>query len=407
MAGTLFVAVLPGALWGAYELIRWSVPTEPPKGLEDAQKEKLKSLSQSLSEGTSKPIESLQDPLPPGSPVFDDDSAMAQTMKSIKVSDVYLPKPVIVLDVDMCIKDVLELLGNKKISSAPVIDSAGVGDNKIIGFVDVLDLAGYMLNILREKGVGADAEALFKSQTLRHVCDETTNIYSSLKWVGIYEEDHLYHLMQVFGRGVHRVPVFRRVFDKAADKEIDQICGVISQSTVIDYLYKHRETVLGEVADKPISELKNMIIPRPYIYSVHPEYPAWNAFENLYRARMSAAAIVSDDDILLGNISTSHLKGVRLSNFSTLADTVQQVVETLSPEKKMNALAAHFDTPLHYILYHLKATHMHRCWVVEHCSDEAKKLRVVHVGRAEKTKLLGLITLTDICKVLVGSDTAF
>jgi len=72
MAGTLFVAVLPGALWGAYELIRWSVPTEPPKGLEDAQKEKLKSLSQSLSEGTSKPIESLQDPLPPGSPVFDE-----------------------------------------------------------------------------------------------------------------------------------------------------------------------------------------------------------------------------------------------------------------------------------------------------------------------------------------------
>jgi CBS domain-containing protein len=122
---------------------------------------------------------------------------------------------------------------------------------------------------------------------------------------------------------------------------------------------------------------------------------------------MSAAAVVSEEeDFLLGNLSASHLKGVRLDNFSQLGGTVREVIETMSTEKKMTALAAHLDTPLHYVLYHLKASHMHRCWVVEHCTDESKKLRVVHIGRAQKTKLIGLITLTDICKTLVGVDTS-
>jgi hypothetical protein len=99
--------------------------------------------------------------------------------------------------------------------------------------------------------------------------------------VGIYEEDHLYHLMKIFGRGVHRVPVFRRVFDKNAGAEIDQICGVISQSNVIEYLYKNGKEVLGDFADRSISEIKGLIVPRPYIYSVHEDYPAWNAFKNV------------------------------------------------------------------------------------------------------------------------------
>jgi hypothetical protein len=70
-----------------------------------------------------------------------------------------------------------QLLGTKNISSAPVIDCAA--ENKIVGFVDVLDLAGYMLDIMREKGVGHAAEDLFKHQTLREVCKGN----ESGKWV--------------------------------------------------------------------------------------------------------------------------------------------------------------------------------------------------------------------------------
>ena len=156
---------------------------------------------------------------------------------------------VMTVPADEGIEKAVYLMAEHKLTSLPVIDTKD--KNKCLGMVDTLDVATYVLSVapdatqlkeneLKSLEIAGRAMAL---EAVRNIL----NASGRDPYIPIIENEASTFVINLFSRGLHRVPIIDRT---------EQVTGTLSQTNILQRL--HEEFTFGnlkDVADKTIKQL--------------------------------------------------------------------------------------------------------------------------------------------------------
>lgn len=287
------------------------------------------------------------------------------------------PVDVISTTTDASLSSVLKTLRDNKILSLPVKNE----DKEYVGFIDVLDV---LTNILLAYSEGEDTTSMQWSGWCSNV-DElakrgeefgTTKVGSVMnashadRWCPI-EDGTLYQLVEIFAKGVHRVPVIN---------DSGHVKSIVTQSDFVKILNKQmkEELLLEEVGSKTLFEL-GLDRAGSGVVTMSNKAQAILAFWSMYFSRVMAVAVVDENGRLVGNVSASDIRGLGSEEkpFSSLV----QAISTFSPSPL--PITCTLSSTLYSVISLLADHRIHRVWVVD-----------------DAGKPIGVVSLTDVLKVL-------
>ncbi|KAL6067955.1 CBS domain containing protein [Balamuthia mandrillaris] len=286
-------------------------------------------------------------------------------------------KPLIVLQATTTLETALSTLAENNILSAPVVESKEKPD--FLGFVDVLDVTGYVVRSWRHNPDRFD-DADFVKQNLfqEHirkvlnfsrvddavVIDEASSVADAIRVFTDPEKYHHHH------RGsVHRIALM--------NAETKAITNIVSQSDII--AFAHRNSDLLPNANKTLEELRVMHAN----ILVRVDSPFIDALEILYMNRVSGICLVDQESRVSGNLSASDLRSITPDSFKFfLGSTLQFLVK--GTKSKLGApVSCQRNTALKDALALLVENHVHRIFVVD---------------RNDHTQ--GVVTLSDLLPLM-------
>eukprot|EP00005_Dracoamoeba_jomungandri_P000853 CAMPEP_0174252410 /NCGR_PEP_ID=MMETSP0439-20130205/1891_1 /TAXON_ID=0 /ORGANISM="Stereomyxa ramosa, Strain Chinc5" /LENGTH=217 /DNA_ID=CAMNT_0015332937 /DNA_START=19 /DNA_END=673 /DNA_ORIENTATION=+ len=138
------------------------------------------------------------------------------------------------------VSEALKVMTKHKILSMPVWDERR---ECFCGMVDMQDLVCYFIACLNECDGDVDASApTFDDSTISHAMNKSQmDVFSPIE-----EDVALYHVIEIFTRNVHRLPVL----DSSGE-----LTNIISQSNVIQFLSKNIDS-FGPFKDQSVKALK-------------------------------------------------------------------------------------------------------------------------------------------------------
>eukprot|EP01126_Amoeba_proteus_P031262 TRINITY_DN3071_c0_g1_i4.p1 TRINITY_DN3071_c0_g1~~TRINITY_DN3071_c0_g1_i4.p1 ORF type:complete len:328 (+),score=35.79 TRINITY_DN3071_c0_g1_i4:128-1111(+) len=292
------------------------------------------------------------------------------------------PQRIVEVTTTQTLREVLQVLSTNKILSVPVRDEL---DREYVGFIDVLDVVTKVLLTYSE---GEDVVQMQWSawcqdiDTLTHRGEDfgntlainVLNLSKSDKWCPV-DNGTLFQLVEVFAQGIHRVPIL---------SPHGAITSIISQSDVLSVLHKLRreEKLFSELENKTLIQLGIGKAESVVTMSINAQ--AIHAFWCLYFNKVSAVAIVDPQGRLLGNISASDIRGIGgARRFSTLLLPIGEFCQLEGPDFVRPAIHCTQNSTLGFVIEKLVSNRIHRIWVVE------------------DKKPIGLVSLTDVMKLLV------
>jgi len=205
---------------------------------------------------------------------------------------------VVVTDVTT-VQQTLRILSEANVLSAPVVNDR---TKEFLGFVDMLDIAGWVLAYWKEKSSSYES-GHFPTREFFHtpICS-VLNFSSVNPEVVIDKDKSIAQLIDlVCNTLTHRVAVL--------DKETSCIVNVLSQSDIVAFSHANLDA-LGSKAQLAINNLN----PKHPIF-VRIDTAFIDALELLYANRISGLALVDEDYHLCGNLSASDLRGLAPFSF--------------------------------------------------------------------------------------------
>lgn len=224
-------------------------------------------------------------------------------------------RQLILLDHDQSLGAALEILQNENILSAPVVNREL--DGRFLGFMDVLDVAGYMLAMWRKLSANYEdryfpGRELLESSKIKDVMNFSKMDYP----VFVGEEETLEDLIKAFldpacHHRLHRVAVVNK----------SGISNVLSQSDIIGFITSHLQLLPQNLLNSTVSE-QGYLVRTPLMVRI--DCPFIDALETLYKNRISGIALIDEQFKFCGNFSASDLRGISPDSFhfftrSTLA----------------------------------------------------------------------------------------
>ncbi|CEI95756.1 hypothetical protein RMCBS344292_09934 [Rhizopus microsporus] len=290
-----------------------------------------------------------------------------QDWREIKVSTLVKDQKVIEISSKISIEEACQVLFENNISSAPIKH-----EGNYIGVFDYGDVIAYILLVLQPR----DKEK--EGYSIQDIMNKA--LKGEKVSVGLVSDSTLSTAIEIFALGTRRVCVV---------KPDGGIQGILSQSTVIQYLYEHTKQFpeLGECMNKTIHQLN---LGKEPVISVPANATVLNALMIMSQHGVSSLAVVSSDKII-GNISMTDVKHVMKSyRHGLLWKTCFQFVSYIKLEQgiiegqdRLPVFDVRPDTHLGFAIAKLLATKAHRVWVTD-----------------EKQQLLGVVSLTDVFRIL-------
>ncbi|KAJ3032837.1 cell separation during budding [Rhizophlyctis rosea] len=290
----------------------------------------------------------------------------------------------VIIPGEIPVESACELLVKNGISSAPVWDN----EKKVfVGMFDFRDVVQYVLLGLG-KG-GKPDEASFEVQEIVRKAQAREAIPTKLAadlshknpFYSVMEATPILQLIEIFGKGVHRVAV----------TDGDNMKGIISQSTVMQFLWARMERYpdLIDSMGKTLNELglgsKNLI-------TADGNRIVLDALKLMSENDVSSVGILGPDGSIVANLSMSDIKwAMKSSRFGLLWETCIHFISFIDQEQGMLAgkdKQPVFDvldnSTLGYAVGKMVATKAHRVWVVERAR-----------GRP-----MSVVSLTDVYRIL-------
>jgi len=277
-------------------------------------------------------------------------------------------KPLITLSLTSTIRQSLQVLSENNILSAPVVTQEG----GIIGFVDVLDICGYVLQYWSQHVPKWNSKhfpsADFFNTHIGNVLNFShvdtpfvVTASTSLKTVVDGLKLHKHHR-------VHRIAV----------ENNGVIVNVFSQSDIVTFL--HANIALFPYADVEVSHLK--IKRHPIL--VRLDTPMIDALRLLYDNRVSGIALVDENYHLDGNFSASDIRGILPFAFEVFDRSVLHYLSRgTKTSPHIGLISCQEQAPLRVVVGMMVNEHVHRVWVVD-----------------EGNHTVGVITMTDIISLM-------
>ncbi|KAH8552800.1 hypothetical protein BGW37DRAFT_423513 [Umbelopsis sp. PMI_123] len=303
---------------------------------------------------------------------------------------------VITIDGSLPIEEACEILIDKNISSAPVYDSTPPTASPIdhprsyIGMFDYADLISYILIVLRKELPPEDESTIEIKQLVKKATggeQVPVKLASDLSrknpFCSILPEATLLSVLDEFACGTHRVAVTSPRGD---------IMGILSQSRVIEYLYRNimHFPELHRFASKSLRQLQ---LGKAPVISVESNTTVLDALSLMNKHGVSSLAVIGPTNSLVGNISLTDVKYIIKNQQKLLWSTCFNFINNIrfsqgviDGQDRHPVFDVRLDTTLLMTMGKLVATKAHRLWV----TDEADSV-------------IGLVSLTDLLRAILRS----
>ncbi|CAO3693459.1 unnamed protein product [Umbelopsis ramanniana] len=301
---------------------------------------------------------------------------------------------VITIDGSLPIEEACETLLNNNISSAPVYDSTPPTSTAIdhprsyIGMFDYGDLISYILIVLRKEFPPEDESTLEIKELIKMAMggkQVPVKLASDLSrknpFCSVLPEATLISVLDEFSCGTHRV---------AVTLPNGEIMGILSQSRVIEYLYRNitHFPELHRVASKSLRQLHLGEAP---VISVDSDSIVLDALSLMNKHGVSSLAVIGPTNSLVGNISLTDVKHIIKNQQKLLWNSCFHFINNirvsqgvLDGQDRHPVFDVKLDTTLLMTMGKLVATKAHRLWV----TDEADAV-------------IGLVSLTDLLRAIL------
>jgi len=202
----------------------------------------------------------------------------------------------VIVKEDQSVAVVLELLWKNNISSAPVVSK----NNEWIGMIDTLDLVAFC-----DTKLGRIPDMVW--DVFRQMDEFTTcevknllNLSGRNQWIPVSNDKTILDLMHFFTlKDIHRFPI--------VDQKGNCI-GIVTQTDVVEYLWKNKE-LFPEKMKQKVGEWKK----DSKVSTILMNDLVIDAFQKMWKDEVSGLAVVSGNNILVGNISAKDLTHIDLS----------------------------------------------------------------------------------------------
>jgi CBS domain-containing protein len=272
----------------------------------------------------------------------------------------------VVLTGDSPISEALKKMARYNISSVPVIKSKK--DTTILGFVDTLDMLAQLVKLTGTQGQ-KDPQKLkegtqhFKNTKLEEIVDKSGRSPFHV----LHGDTSLSDAVEQYLKGVHRIAI--------TDDDGDLV-GVVSQWTIANYL-----ATVSTDEKEWISSLREPVGKLKYtknVVTVSNKEATIDAFWKMHHQKLYSIAVVDDKGTLIGNLSTTDLKGFQLF-YENFSDLLKPVGEFLNEIRRKQGRKENFvvsftdDTPVMDLVTKMNDEIIHRVYIVD---KESKPIRV-------------------------------
>lgn len=273
------------------------------------------------------------------------------------VGDVVSDREIIAVHTDDTVTQVIRALGENGIFSAPVVRKDGLA----AGFVDWLDILGYLVDVVSEtkqsrvtpasRSVTTDDFSMLMERAnefaLRTVASKhLSNKSKTDPWRSVKVDDPLSRALAVLAR-YHHVAVERE----------GKLVNICSQMDLLRWLHNDPQR-MGASGRKT---LQGLHLHRKKVVCVRSNDITVDAYYAMFRAHVSGAGIVDEEGKLVGCLSSSDLK--QIAEAYDFTQLLKPVKEFLGDEATDPIVLHSFDT-LADAVAKLVTNHVHRVFIV-------------------------------------------
>eukprot|EP01024_Parvocaulis_polyphysoides_P068203 TRINITY_DN8278_c0_g2_i1.p1 TRINITY_DN8278_c0_g2~~TRINITY_DN8278_c0_g2_i1.p1 ORF type:complete len:376 (-),score=36.00 TRINITY_DN8278_c0_g2_i1:140-1267(-) len=238
------------------------------------------------------------------------------------------PSHVVTLQTEDKLSYALKLFATHKILSAPVLD----GD-RFWGFIDLRDVIIALLqgcDVWQLNDENREAALYAAGNRIADTKVGTLNsqgdgrlLSCSYENVPLLDVITKVFLPQTHGHPLcHRIAVFKGD-DENYDSDQIQITNIISQTDILHLLLRHSNEI-QPILNMTVQQL-NLI--DKTVVSVPEDMPTINAYAAMIQKEVSCLGIIDHQGCLIGNLSTSNLRGLQPDQFNILSVPVQKFVQ--------------------------------------------------------------------------------
>jgi len=305
-------------------------------------------------------------------------------LQKTTVADLVQSKPqrdLVALEPQMPLIEALQRLSAHQILSAPIVDSC---KGTFLGFLDVLDIAVWVLNILRTSAPAMDLSSLteiaerFYSIRVEKLMKDLPNEGDAHRSLAISEDAKLQQVVTLFQTkhplSPHRI---------ALSNPDHRLTNIVSQSDLIAFANAHR-SCLGAMVHCTVEEL--------HLYhtciTVRASASFADALAALSHNRVSGIGVIDEMGALVSNFSASDLRSIQPTVFANLCWSISDYLEKGTAQasqssRNLRLVTCFCHSTLEEVLSHVVSHRVHRVYVV-----------------TETNKPVGVISLRDLLQLL-------
>jgi CBS domain-containing protein len=304
-------------------------------------------------------------------------------LSNTKVQEVKGEREVIIIKSNETPYEGFKKIAENNILSAPVYDTLS---KKYTGFLDIRDLVSFVVFIDddQKSEVPNDLQNIIMQglRLFKVPVDGVTVTYLSRRNVfhPVKLTDSLLQVCKILSKGIHRAPIVN---------ENGEVISILSQSTMINFLYNHIHLLEPEVS----KQIKDISIGTSPVIYVTSNTSAIDTFRLMDNKKISSVAVVDPNTgSLVGNTSASDLKlFIKTCSLEILKNSILHFLKIIRQESidiKNPTITISSKETLGKLIAKLTATKVHKIWVA---NDE------------EGFKPIRVISITDILRYFTKS----
>jgi len=278
-------------------------------------------------------------------------------VRKTKVQDLLRARKskLVTVDHSMRLGDVMKVLQSANVLSAPVVDR---NKNEFIGFVDVLDIAGFVLAKWKHLSIYLDSahfptDALFNSNV-----EEVLNFSMFDNVAFISEEASVEQLIKQFTDPKYQFRLHRIAVLSSKGEVVD----VVSQSDVVNFAAKHLKDLPEARVNQPLG-LVSGLIRSPVMVRIDTAFA--DALERLFQNRISGLALVDHEFKLSGNLSASDLRGMNSMGYDFFNGSVLQFLAKGTNSRQHITTSVRPSNTFGEVIGILSAERIHRVYITD------------------------------------------
>jgi len=275
------------------------------------------------------------------------------------------------------VSSVLKTLQRHNITSVPVYDAQSKQFASLVSTMDLVAYVAFDTYFKRVKKEQIKFDVHFPDLT-RPVIDVVTSrgraeFHGPALTVTCDEKTTIRQALEIFTQGSRRVLV-------GSEPEKTKI---LSQVDVVKYLYGKFD-MLPDSVKLPIEKLGLVAEGKIFhkLVAISHKNSAVEGFRKIYRQGVSAIAILDDNDKLVGTLSASDIRGLKLDQVGTVLEPVLDYLQKQHGQPRA-AVTISPNEGLQVAMHKILNGRVHRAWVVDASFHP-----------------IGVVTVTDILCVI-------